>query len=114
MIAAVEAREDAAAEKAASTAGGKPLLDADAKPAIAAVGDSDDVDTSMVLADDGLQPGERSIRSERQREEQRKARRDVVLREAAHILSDEIDLIRNNTKLAARLAPQQSATDTVD
>lgn len=49
------------------------------------------------------QPGERSIRSERQREEQRKARRDVVLREAAHILSDEIDLIRNNTKLAARL-----------
>ena len=117
VIAEVEAREDAAAavaDKSGSAASGKPLLDADAKPAVPAVDDADDVDTSMVLADDGLQPGERSIRSERQREEQRKARRDVVLREAAHILSDEIDLIRNNTKLAARLLPQQPATDAVD
>jgi hypothetical protein len=88
------------------------LLDADAKPAVPAVDDADDVDTSMVLADDGLQPGERSIRVS---VSANSARPDVMSCSGgcAH-LSDEIDLIRNNTKLAARLLPQQPATDAVD
>ncbi len=59
-------------------------------------------DENAVLQDDGLQPDERSITSDVEREKQAKDKRDVVLDEAAHILADEIGLIRTDTKLAAR------------
>jgi carboxyl-terminal processing protease len=57
------------------------------------------------LRDDGLQPDERSIRTDIAREEKAKDRRDVVLDETAHILADEIGLIRGDTKLAAQVLP---------
>ena len=64
------------------------------------------------IEDDGLQADERSIASDLKREEERKARRDVVLNEAANILIDEVDLIRNDTKLAARIpVPKLDATN---
>ena len=62
-----------------------------------------DADT---LRDDGLQPDERSISTEIAREEKAKDRRDVVLEETAHILADEIGLIRSDTKLAAQVLPR--------
>ena len=55
--------------------------------------------------DDGLQPDERSIANDLKREQEAKEKRDVVLDEAAHILADEIALIRTDTKLAARVLP---------
>ena len=67
------------------------------------VGDGSDEDA--LANDDGLQADERSISNDLKREQERKARRDVVLNEAANILADGIDLIRNDTKLAARVLP---------
>lgn len=58
--------------------------------------------------DDGLQPNERDVRDELAREKAREERRDVVLDEAAHILADEIDLIRGDTQLAAQVLPHAS------
>ncbi|GAA0716383.1 carboxy terminal-processing peptidase [Dokdonella soli] len=60
--------------------------------------------------DDGLQPDERSISSDLKREQDAKSKRDVVLDEAAHILADEIGLIRTDTKLAARVLPRGVVT----
>jgi carboxyl-terminal processing protease len=55
--------------------------------------------------DDGLQADERSLRTELAQEKARKAEKDVVLQEAAHILADEVDLIREDRKLAAQVLP---------
>ncbi len=65
----------------------------------------DDGSGRPALADDGLQPNERSVRDDLDREKARKQRRDVVLDEAANILSDEIVLIRADAKLAALVLP---------
>ncbi len=56
--------------------------------------------------DDGLQPDERGIENDIKREQAAKEKRDVVLDEAAHILADEISLIRTDTKLASRVLPR--------
>ncbi len=55
--------------------------------------------------DDGLQPDERSIQNDLKREKAAKDKRDVILDEAAHIVADEIDLIRTDTTLAAQVLP---------
>jgi len=55
--------------------------------------------------DDGLQPDERGIQSDLKREEDARKRRDVVLDEAAHILSDEIGMVHADDKLAAEVLP---------
>jgi len=57
-------------------------------------------------SDDGLQADERDIQTDLKREQAAKEKRDVVLDEAAHILADEISLIRTDTKLAARVLPR--------
>ncbi|HET8942133.1 MAG TPA: carboxy terminal-processing peptidase, partial [Rudaea sp.] len=65
--------------------------------------------------DDGLQADERSLKAELAAEKARKAQKDVVLDEAAHILADEIMLIRGDTKLAAAVLPHpQPVKDSVD
>jgi carboxyl-terminal processing protease len=66
---------------------------------------AEDEESATPLVDDGLLADERSISKDLAREEKRKAQRDVVLNEAAHILADEIELIRGDTKLAARFSP---------
>ncbi|WP_291184904.1 carboxy terminal-processing peptidase [Dokdonella sp.] len=66
------------------------------------------------LQDDGLQPDERSITTDIEREKKAKDKRDVVLDEAAHILADEIDLIRTDVKLAARILPYGAMSTRVD
>ncbi|MBS0431860.1 MAG: carboxy terminal-processing peptidase [Proteobacteria bacterium] len=55
--------------------------------------------------DDGLQPGERSLQSDLASEKAAKNALDPELDETAHILADEVDLIRGNTKLAAEVLP---------
>jgi carboxyl-terminal processing protease len=59
----------------------------------------------VVVQDDGLQPDERSVANDLKREKEAKDKRDVVLDEAAHVLADEIGLIRTDTKLAATVLP---------
>ncbi|MEO7432890.1 MAG: carboxy terminal-processing peptidase [Dokdonella sp.] len=59
--------------------------------------------------DDGLQPDERSVASDIKREKEQKAKPDVVLDEAAHIVADEVGLIRTDTKLAAIVLPHGAA-----
>ncbi|MBS0514085.1 MAG: carboxy terminal-processing peptidase [Proteobacteria bacterium] len=56
--------------------------------------------------DDGLQADERSLKSDLAEEKRRKAFKDVVLNEAAHIVADEVDLLRADTKLAAQVLPR--------
>ncbi|MBN8727995.1 MAG: carboxy terminal-processing peptidase [Xanthomonadales bacterium] len=77
-----------------------------AAPAGAGGAGSATPDASLVSpTDDGLQPDERSIQSDLKREQDAKKRRDVVLDEAAHILADEIGMVRANDKLAAEVLP---------
>lgn len=69
-------------------------------------GDVED-EVSPISRDDGLQADERSIQADLAREKERKERPDVALDEAAHILADEIQLIRAEPKLAAQVLPPQ-------
>ncbi|MGA9332688.1 MAG: carboxy terminal-processing peptidase [Rudaea sp.] len=65
--------------------------------------------------DDGLQADERSLKAELAAEKARKAEKDVVLDEAAHILADEVVLVDGDTKLAASVLPHpQPVKDSVD
>jgi carboxyl-terminal processing protease len=66
---------------------------------------------ALLPTDDGLQPDERSIANDLKREKAQKSRRDVVLDEAAHIVADEVTLIRSDTKLAALVLPHASAAE---
>lgn len=59
------------------------------------------------LRDDGLLAGERSLQAELAAEQSRKAARDVLLDEAAHIVSDMADLLKTDSGLAARVLPRQ-------
>ncbi len=61
-----------------------------------------DADKASSETDDGLMADERSVSSDLKREKERKARPDVYLTEAANILADEVELLRTDTKLAAR------------
>jgi len=76
---------------------------------------AEDADATIAQAtDDGLQADERSIKSQVEREKQAKQRKDVALEEAAHILADEVGLIRADTKLAQQVLPQTGARISVD
>jgi carboxyl-terminal processing protease len=57
------------------------------------------------VQDDGLQADERSLKTDLAAERKRKIEKDVVLNEVAHILADEVTLIRADNKLAARVLP---------
>jgi carboxyl-terminal processing protease len=65
-------------------------------------GDANTADEKHRAAgDDGLQASERSLDDELTAEKARKNAKDILLDEAANILSDEIDLIKMDGKLAA-------------
>jgi carboxyl-terminal processing protease len=64
--------------------------------------------------DDGLQADERSLTTDVAAEKARKAEKDVVLQEAAHIVADIVELIRGDTKLAARVLPHAAIEKPVD
>jgi len=76
---------------------------------------SESVATKDDVTDDGLQADERSLQADLAEERKRKVEKDVALNEAAHILADEVNLIRADTKLASRVLPHSaSAKDAVD
>jgi carboxyl-terminal processing protease len=60
---------------------------------------SEDIDTA---GDDGLQPNERSLAKSLKSEKGRKDAKDIFLLEAAHILSDAIDINKAESQLATR------------
>jgi carboxyl-terminal processing protease len=98
----------AADAKDKAVAGNTKRVDVDpskpaTKPGAEAARDDDD---DALVQDDGLQPDERGISNDIAREKEAKEKRDVILDEAAHILADEIGLIRADTKLAAQVLPR--------
>ena len=61
-------------------------------------------DTSRrLLQDDGMQPGERNLKADLAIEKASKKVKDILLNEAAHILSDEVSLLKTKPRLASRL-----------
>ena len=62
------------------------------------------------VEDDGLQADERSLQADLAAEKARKSEKDVILDEGAHILADEVDLLHNDTKLAAQVLPHPQPT----
>ena len=64
-----------------------------------------------VFRDDGLQPGERNLASSLAAETARKNAKDVLLQEAVNILGDEVGVLKNGTRVAARGKPDSSLTD---
>jgi carboxyl-terminal processing protease len=85
-----------------------PRVDPAAAPGEVTVAPATGSDAAVATSDDGLQADERSIQSQVRREQQQKEEKDVVLDEAAHILADEVGLIRADTKLAQQVLPQGS------
>ncbi|MFZ6817302.1 carboxy terminal-processing peptidase [Undibacterium sp. Ji22W] len=68
-------------------------------------------DASKLSAqDDGLQGSERSLASELAAEKASKEAKDVFLIEAAHILSDEIELIKSSKRLADKTISKASTS----
>lgn len=55
--------------------------------------------------DDGLQADERNLMAELAAEKAAKDAKDVMLTEAAHILSDVVGMVKTDTRLASRLMP---------
>jgi carboxyl-terminal processing protease len=73
--------------------------------------DAAETDTDDAL-DDGLNPGERSLKEELKDEKAAKAAPDPVLKETAHILFDAIGLIKADPKLATEVEPYGGKPDT--
>ena len=55
--------------------------------------------------DDGLQGDERALTADLDAEKAAKNAKDVLLNEAVHILSDEVGLLKTDTRLASRVLP---------
>jgi carboxyl-terminal processing protease len=60
--------------------------------------------------DDGLQADERNLTAELAAEKAAKNAKDVLLQEAAHILSDEAVMLKTDTRMASRVMPYMAAT----
>jgi carboxyl-terminal processing protease len=73
---------------------------------------ANDKEANNAPPDDGLQANERNLAIELAEEKAQKDAKDVLLDEAAHILGDEVDLLKANTRLAARLLPGTSLLTT--
>ena len=60
---------------------------------------------SDALQDDGMLSSERNLSVELAIENANKNAKDILLNEAAHVLSDEVGLLKTNSRLAARISP---------
>ncbi len=84
------------------------LLARDSKQALgknanSAVGMESASGTDRVQRDDGLQAGERKLATELAAEKVRKNANDIFLSEAVHILSDQVGVLNDGARLAARV-----------
>lgn len=105
---AAQSREDALKDAGKTNI---KSIETEVEQPVVSIEDEDESKPRLAIEDDGLQADERSIAKDLEREEQRKAKRDIVLNEAAQILSDEVDLVRGDTKLAARVLPHEAAAN---
>ncbi|TFW30996.1 carboxy terminal-processing peptidase [Massilia horti] len=60
--------------------------------------------------DDGLQADERNLQAELAAEKAAKNAKDVLLQEAAHILADEVAMLKTDTRMASRTMPYMAST----
>jgi carboxyl-terminal processing protease len=60
--------------------------------------------------DDGLQADERNLAAELAAEKAAKNAKDVMLQEAANIMSDEVGMLRTDTRMASRVMPYMPPT----
>jgi carboxyl-terminal processing protease len=60
--------------------------------------------------DDGLQADERNLSAELAAEKAARDAKDVLLQEAAHILADEVGMLRTDTRMATRVMPYMPTT----
>jgi carboxyl-terminal processing protease len=67
-----------------------------------------DVSAISLEPDDGLTPGERSVKQSVAREKAAKQAKDIELEEAAHIMADEVALLAKDRQLAHDVLPKQS------
>ena len=67
--------------------------------------DKANANSASYLEDDGLQSNERNVAANLAAEKARKEAKDIYLNEAAEILGDEVELLKSNTRLAARVQP---------
>ena len=61
--------------------------------------------TAGALQDDGMLSSERNLSADLAIENANKNAKDILLNEAAHILSDEVGLLKNNSRLAVGTSP---------
>lgn len=80
--------------KDAKLAARKKLLDGD-QPGKTKAGKDDDALKNMQLQDDGLQGNERDIKADLAIEKARENSKDVLLNEAAHVISDQVGLVKS-------------------
>lgn len=64
--------------------------------------------------DDGLQADERNLQSELAAEKAAKDAKDIMLNEAAAILSDAVGMVKTDTRLASRLMPYMPVSKVTD
>jgi carboxyl-terminal processing protease len=69
-------------------------------------------DEATAAVDDGLQADERDLTAEAAEAGAEDERPDPLLREAAHVLVDAVDLLRRDAKLAAQVYPQRGVANT--
>ena len=62
--------------------------------------------------DDGLLANERALSADLAEEKEQKKAKDVLLTESAKILSDEIGLLKADTRLSAQVLPAANAAAT--
>ena len=94
-----EDRQAATADKAGDAARSKVLAAAKAKKA---------------RQDDGLQADERNLQAELDAEKAAKDAKDVMLTEAAHILSDAVGIVKTDTRVASRMMPYMRTAKAAD
>ena len=100
LASAKGADEPSAPAGAADSKDARSTVPAPTKPAAKAVAVK-----GTPRQDDGLQADERNLASELAAEKAAKNAKDVMLTEAAHILSDEAAMLKTDTRMAARLMP---------
>ncbi|HEX5352807.1 MAG TPA: carboxy terminal-processing peptidase [Rhodanobacteraceae bacterium] len=67
-----------------------------------------DVSAIKLEPDDGLTPGERSVKQSVAREKAAKQAKDIELEEAAHIMADEAVMLEQKPKMAREVLPKQA------
>jgi carboxyl-terminal processing protease len=86
------------------------VIVADGKPVVATIKPAKLVVKGAPRQDDGLQADERNLASEIAAEKAAKGAKDILLNEAVRVLSDEVGMLRTDTRMATRVMPYMTST----